>query len=218
MEALATYRFNSVISDAVNYLQSDGKLLSVCAYDWGYGLTRFNTNGQVDTTFGTSGVTTIYMPSSASTWRATPEGITVDASGKIYITGWGYSSASNTTDPNLSLIRLTSSGALDTTFGTGGRVFAYSLGIGTSTQQEKGMAVSIQSDGKVLVAGYINSSPIVFRFTSAGAIDTTFGSANGYFNLSGYNGGTPALIDTLTDGTIRVTNLSDSGSLMENLG
>ena len=83
-------------------------------------------------------------------------------------------------DP-LSLARFTADGALDTTFGTGGRVgFRFDF-----EPIHRGEAVFVQPDGKILVVGYIVvieagdptaiRSRQMFRFNADGTPDTTFG-------------------------------------------
>src|SRR5206468_4572273 len=69
----------------------------------------------------------------------------------------------------------TSAGALDTSFGTGGKV---TTAIGSDNDQAYGVA--IQSDGKIVAAGYSfngsNNDFALARYTTAGALDTTFGT------------------------------------------
>lgn len=68
------------------------------------------------------------------------------------------------------------SGTLDTSFGNGGKVIT-----SISTGQDKAYGVSIQSDGKIVVAGYTTSTVTskdfaVARYNSDGSLDNTFGT------------------------------------------
>ena len=72
------------------------------------------------------------------------------------------------------MVRVQPHGTLDTSFGGTGKV---TTAIGTS--DDCGYAVAIQSDGKIVVAGYTNNGSnidfAVVRYTTAGALDTSFG-------------------------------------------
>src|SRR5437870_270440 len=63
------------------------------------------------------------------------------------------------------------SGELDSTFGTGGIVLPNLF------QFEAVYAVAIQTDGKILSAGYTNNEDfLVVRFNNDGSLDVSFGS------------------------------------------
>jgi len=76
------------------------------------------------------------------------------------------------------LAQLNADGSFDTSFGQGGRAHA-----GTTTVSLANCnAAAVQSDGKIVVAGWGESTTsgadyALARFTSAGALDTTFGTA-----------------------------------------
>src|SRR5262249_22506156 len=72
----------------------------------------------------------------------------------------------------MAIARYTTAGALDTSFGTGGRVIATASGF----PGDYANAVAIQSDGKIVVAGYSNGHIGVIRLNTDGALDGTFGS------------------------------------------
>ena len=59
-------------------------------------------------------------------------------------------------------------GALDTTFGTGGKVTT-AVGVG-----DEGKAIAIQSNGKILVVGNDMADFEVVRYNTDGSLDTTF--------------------------------------------
>src|SRR5262245_24783792 len=71
----------------------------------------------------------------------------------------------------LSSVAMAAPGDLDLTFGSGGKVLT-SLG-GTD---DRGYCVTMQSDGKIVVAGHSDSDIAVARFTSTGSLDASFGS------------------------------------------
>ena len=146
---------------------------------------RLNANGTLDTTFGTSG------------WVNTPVGslndnyyaIAVEPSGSIAITGTSQIANSYQL---FGLVQYTSSGALDTTFnGTGivltqinGSINAYPA------------AMALESDGKIFVAGNVDSQGTLVRFNTNGSIDTTFGTS-GYVKLPVVSGSYSAFGATL---------------------
>ncbi len=111
----------------------------------GIALERYNTNGSIDTSFGTSGqVITL------NTYGAA-KAVALQADGKIVV-------AAQTTDPSgtiwrWSLLRYNTDGSLDTTFGTGGIVQT-----GTADPAHTSdLAVAIQADGNIVAAGYTPS-------------------------------------------------------------
>ena len=128
---------------------------------------RFNTNGSVDATFGTSGSTTIAAASNDEEISA----VAMQADGKIvgggFVTGTFLDSV---------FVRLTSAGALDTTFGGSGKVIA-----SASTGSDVVNAVAIQADGKIVGGGWAEisgtqDSMTVTRVNTSGTLDTTFGT------------------------------------------
>ena len=73
----------------------------------------------------------------------------------------------------------TGAGSLDNTFGTNGTLMA-SIDHGQGSAGDYGKAVAIQSDGKIVIAGYSDDSTsedyfVASRFNSNGTIDSTFG-------------------------------------------
>src|SRR5207302_1086405 len=97
------------------------------------------------------------------------QGVAVQSDGKIVAGGW---TATNS-GLNFAVVRYTTNGTLDSTFGTGGKV---TTAIGAYAQ---GRALALQSDGKILVAGRAyNGSNDDFgavRYNTNGSLDTTFG-------------------------------------------
>lgn len=107
------------------------------------------------------------------------------ADGKLLILGKTLDDPVNDL-PEIKLRRhLAGNGSLDTDFGVGGEAFAYVLNheiYGTPYD------IELQPDGKILLAGKNTSQkPVLWRFTAAGQLDTTFGN-NGVQTLSTQDG------------------------------
>ena len=147
---------NVAIATAVT-IQTDGKIL-VCGgipSSTGFpiaAIARYNTDGSVDTTFGTSGITT-------SLTLGVPTAIALQADGKIVVAGPAGGLSVN-------VARFTSTGTLDTTFGTNG-IFTTGLNFNTGAPFT---TLVIQSNGKILFADGI------LTLTAEGQADSTFGT------------------------------------------
>jgi uncharacterized delta-60 repeat protein len=152
--------------------QSNGKIIyyGVNALSCGVDLVRFNTNGSLDTTFGTNGIIVNSICGAFPNGGYYPQKMTIQSDDKILIMGLQQ----NNTYPNgYWIARLTANGALDTTFnGTGYKDLSF------GTLQDRGLCIALQTDGKILVGGTSGSTAEFFtvaRLTNTGALDTTFG-------------------------------------------
>lgn len=151
-------------------LQPDGKLVLLQSQtNSSISITRYNPDGSLDNTFGTDGTAVNSFGASF-----TPKGLALQPDGKTIIVG--------ESNQDFAIARLTSSGALDTTFGTGGKVTTDFGGNWSSPT-----AVVVQTDGKIVVAGQTvtasNPEPFhapdiaIARFNSNGQLDTSFGTS-----------------------------------------
>ncbi len=134
--------------------------------------------GQLDPTFGNGGiVTTDFGDQNQSSNAATANAAIIQPDGKIVVVG---AAPGSNNFPIAAVLRYNSNGSLDSSFGTGGIVTISSI------EDEPFTSVALQSDGKIVaVAGGFSAN--VARFTSAGALDTTFGT-NGIVTLNEING------------------------------
>jgi uncharacterized delta-60 repeat protein len=157
-------------------VQSDGKIVLAGTLDTGqFGVARLNSNGSLDTSFGASGYATIAV---GSYGVASVYGSTLQTDGKILLVGLGNNDATN--NKSFAVVRLTSDGGLDSSFGSGtGKVF---VPIG---DMDNGRSIAVQTDGKILLAGYTRVDPqpyvtgttefAVMRLNSNGTLDSSFG-------------------------------------------
>ena len=131
-------------------------------------VARYTPRGVLDTTFGSDGVTTIDF----GRGNDVALGLALQRNGSIVVAG-------STVPPGDVLIiaavaRLQPGGALDPTFGAGGRATLLKEFLWRSWE-----AVAVQHDGKIVVAGWgSNCLTFVFsvaRYTRTGALDTGFG-------------------------------------------
>jgi uncharacterized delta-60 repeat protein len=99
---------------------------------------RYTTNGALDLTFGTGGIVTTPVGSGACGYS-----VAIQTDGKLVVAGTSV----NGGNYDFALVRYTTNGALDLTFGTGGIV---TTPIGSFAS---GDSVAIQTDGKLVVAG-----------------------------------------------------------------
>ena len=147
-------------------VQSDGKILVAGSRESHYGmddvdilLSRYNSNGSLDNTFGSGGkVVTDINPAMLSDDYA--YSVTIQADGKIVVAG--------KTDGDFALLRYNSNGSLDNTFGIGGIVITDLGGY------DYGRSVAIQTDGKIVVAGENESDFALARYNHNGTLDSTF--------------------------------------------
>ena len=125
--------------------QSDGKIV-VAGYtgdgsDLDWALVRYNVDESLDTGFGTDGKVTKDFNSGDDRALA----LAVLMTGKILVAGFAY----NGTDFDFGLVRYNSDGSLDTSFGTNGTATT-----GFDSWHDLAWALTVQDDGKILVAGY----------------------------------------------------------------
>jgi uncharacterized delta-60 repeat protein len=159
-------------------VQSDGKIVASVNAVPNLLVARFNTNGQLDTSFGTGGKASLGISD-----RYAPCGLALQPDGKIVVAA--YMPGGNQT---MLVARFTSSGTLDSTFGTGGIV------IPSGIRNAKRMR--LQPDGKILVCGNSYGDTglpflTLWRLTSTGQPDTSFnktGTFQANFADAGYGG------------------------------
>jgi uncharacterized delta-60 repeat protein len=155
-------------------VQPDGKIVAaghsskvVSGYHQ-MSLARYNKDGTLDNSFGTNGkVITPFATYSVI------NAITQQTDGKIIAVGVAVDSSN---ERNFAVVRYNPNGSLDANFGENGRLITHFSGVSTAT------VVTIQVDGKIVVAGYRgydNSTKVdgviaVARYSNLGQLDTTF--------------------------------------------
>jgi uncharacterized delta-60 repeat protein len=154
-------------------IQPDGKILLGGYYDiainWDFSIARFNSDGTLDTTFGSSGKVIQPIGSSSDHGRS----LAIQTDGKILLGGYCI----GVSNYDFCIARFNSTnGSLDTTFGSSGKVIQP---IGSST--DYGQSLAIQPDGKILLGGSCHNGSnydfCIALFNSDGTLDTTFGSS-----------------------------------------
>ncbi len=113
----------------------------------------------LDTGFNGTGTVVTSISSNDSAYAAA-----VQTDGKIVAVGYATGS-----DKDFALVRYNADGSLDSTFGSVGIVTRNFNGFDVARD------VAIQPDGKILVSGFNGFSGLLARFTSTGALDTSFG-------------------------------------------
>ena len=160
--------------------------------------------GNLDTSFNGSGKSVFNIESTPAPGSFMD--IVVIAGNKFLVTG--RAAISSGSYYGVTISRFNSDGSLDTSFGAGGKV------ITDAGVTAEGMAIAVQSDGKIVVAANGGSSPnrmtVVLRYTADGVLDTTFGT-NGVFLSSVMK--VAKDISVLADDKIVVAGISDVPNL-----
>jgi uncharacterized delta-60 repeat protein len=159
-------------ADAANAvdLTADGKI--VVAGQGGPGsdlvVTRLNPDGSVDTSFAPAGAGKAFVDFGGTD---AANGVAVQPDGKIVLDG--STSAVGTGDA--AVARLDAAGSLDPSFSGDGKL---TLGYGAANEQ--GLALALQSNGKILAfaQGGPASDFELTRLAPDGSFDTTFGTSD----------------------------------------
>src|SRR5438874_2685597 len=127
-------------------VQPDGKLVAAGVVfngvRWDFALARYNTDGSLDTTFGTGGkiVTAIGTDGTGAS------ALVLQPDGKLVAAG---ATTSDGSTYDFTVVRYNTHGSLDPTFGTGGKV---TTAVGTG--DDVAFALALQPDGNLVAGGY----------------------------------------------------------------
>lgn len=139
-------------------LQSDGKILVAGKVGTtSLGIARFTENGVLDQTFGTQGWATTSLGNDSG-----DQSLAIQEDGKIVAVG--------TNGGDFIIVRFTTAGVLDSSFGTAGKVVSNFGGYEVASN------VAIQSDGKILVGGGDRLGLVLACYLPTGGLDPSFGS------------------------------------------
>jgi uncharacterized delta-60 repeat protein len=147
-------------------VQTDGKIL-VAGHTYinnnstDFAIARYNIDGSLDTSFDSDGKVTTNLGSNDE-----GNSITLQADGKILVAG--------SSNYNFALARYNTDGSLDTSFDGDGKL---TTDFGAS---DFGESITVQTDGKILVAGHTSSTSdyyfAIARYNTDGSLDTGFGN------------------------------------------
>ncbi len=146
-------------------------------------VARYLSSGLPDSSFGGGG----FVKSDLSGLGDVGSAMALQADGKILVVGSGAVGTLASAKRAFQAVRYLSNGAMDTSFGTGGKFLAQ---LSTISHSEAN-AVALQTDGKIVLAGNTytggGTDVAVVRLTANGLFDATFGQ-NGVVKTT-YNSG-----------------------------
>lgn len=156
-------------------------------------------SGTLDPGFGTNGIviTDLGGPSDVAV------NIVLQPDGKIVMAASAELDSSFPGFRTPVLVRYNADGTLDNTFGAGGKVAAVIHGVARA---------ALQTDGKLVLGGSMNSGFALARYTSSGSLDSSFGT-NGVV-VAGESGNFSLLFGDLAiqqDGKIVVVGTQETG-------
>jgi len=143
--------------------ESDGTVIEAGTSSGDVVVAAYNTDGSVDMSFGTSGRVTVPIAGASD---ATAYGVTLDASGNIVVVG--------SAGGQFLADRFTSSGVQDPTFNGGAPLL-----FGSASDGDLLSKVAVESTangGGIVAAGESAGSVVVVQLTSAGALESGFGT------------------------------------------
>lgn len=141
-------------------IQADGKILiggyvGIAGGGYTFGIARYNSNGSLDTGFGSGGTVVVDFGPNSGFLNA----LTVQTDGKIVAAG--------NTSSSFALVRLNPNGSLDTTFSGDGYV--------TTEASAGGINLDVAMQGtKIVTAGYSGDNAVVIRYNANGSLDSSF--------------------------------------------
>lgn len=152
-------------------IQSDGKIVVAGISRFiknQFTLARYNIDGSLDNSFDTDGIAT--TSEGIGNGVLNVKSLVLQTDGKIVVGGTCFSSS--VSYPNFVVLRYNSIGSLDSSFDADGIAFTK---VGDVNDQLSSLA--IQSDGKILLAGYTNEGVqkiALVRYHSVGGLDSSF--------------------------------------------
>lgn len=196
-------------------LQDDGKIvvggfLYAPGTNSDFAVARYNSNGQIDQTFGINGkVLTDFENNSR---RDVILSMAIQTDGKIVAAGFAEVVTALGTINNFALARYDVNGTLDPTFGVDGKVTT-NFGTGSSTIR----SMDIQDDGKIVVTGSGTTYPTftpqfsLARYNIDGNLDPTFGLGGEVTTSIGLYGDLSYALAIQSDGKIVVSGTTFIG-------
>jgi uncharacterized delta-60 repeat protein len=193
-----TTTFTDGVAGVGAFEQSNGDIVAVAQVNFvnnvgtGIGLVRYTSAGQLDTTFGTNGITVTAFADIAFD----PFGFAVHKNGDILVAGVATTKSGRN---EFGLARYTSNGVLDTTFGTKGLVITK-----VGARSDAPSALLLQPNGQIVMGGFevargnIPGMMSLVRYNSDGNLDTTFGK--GGISLAGVTFLGPETLALLSNG------------------
>jgi uncharacterized delta-60 repeat protein len=197
-------------------LQADGKILvggqiecpglQLC-----FGIVRYNPNGSLDGTFGTSGVARATFPGSRCGCNL--HDLAVQRDGRIVAVGWRFRGGDAQDDMLLAIARFLPDGRLDPSFSRDGRL-SFDFGYG----DDLASSVAVQPNGRIVVGGVASyryrteADFMVLRLRPNGTLDRSF-SRDGKqsVNFAGRRYDDLYGLDVQPDGRIVAAGLSAVG-------
>lgn len=145
-------------------VQPDEKVIVAGTSGHGMALARYNQNGGLDNAFGEDGKLTKRFGAADSYDKV--QAVAPVSGGGILVGG----SAKIGTTYDFIVARFTSTGALDGSFGSGGRVL-----VDFQNGSDSLYALKVQDDGKILAVGCAGNKLAMARLGANGPLDETFG-------------------------------------------
>lgn len=161
-------------------VQEDNKIVLVGTYSSNgrglFALTRYNTNGSLDASFGDNGRVITDFDTTAATQGAF--GAALQPDGKILATG--FVSFMPPGPGAIATARYNTNGSLDATFGTGGKVQSAVV-----NHINEGRAIAVGQDGRIAVAGlyfgpWQNFQTVIVRYDTLGGFFGTTTDTRGF--------------------------------------
>jgi uncharacterized delta-60 repeat protein len=145
-----------------------------------FALVRYNTNGALDTNFGPNKNGIVVTPNFGG-GNDEARAIAIQLDGKVVVAGGTFNLTGNPFDSipiAMAVARYTSSGTLDSSFGSNGIVTGL---IPTGFSAASASGVVVQSDGKIVAAGYstngTSNAVTLARLQTNGTPDPNFGNS-----------------------------------------
>ncbi len=162
-------------------IQSNGKIVVAGTAQNRFVVARYNSDGSLDSSFGTGGRTTTQIGSFAQANAvAILSGGSTD--GDILLAGYALNAAGTSSNNDFVVARYLANGLLDTSFGTGGYTVT-DIGTTIATNSDDvAYAMAVRPTGEIVLAGgtqqpgdpNLTNSALV-QYTAAGALDSSYG-------------------------------------------
>ncbi|MEZ4752460.1 MAG: hypothetical protein R3B54_18065 [Bdellovibrionota bacterium] len=178
VNGIHTVDFNSDTDMAFGLArQTDGKYVLAGFRENGntasrnFAVVRFNSNGSLDTGFGTGGLQNTDFNGDDDE----AQGVAIDSAGRSVVVGFRENGTKTTR--NFAIARYRTNGTLDTTFGTGGLV-----NVDFNGDLDQAYGVAHDFNQRIVVAGFRENGgtnsrdAAIIRLNTNGTLDTSFGT------------------------------------------